>query len=238
MLNRRDLEDLLFVDREFLAYELLWNWVRTLSRRLRATNDKMTFLATTSKFLAPVRAPIVAVIVALALAVAQRGTPSRCRRSASAACSARSAAPAPTPVTWASARSSARLRRVATDVDRSDDRHRALRWSTIFGYLFDSDAAALIDDRLRTVQMDFTVGARVRPGRTGRYLTARVGAELFRVNEPVPPANQRAYFGPIGSVGLDQYAFGAALFSVDVRYAPGINMPSSISLVFGFGLSL
>jgi CRP-like cAMP-binding protein len=48
-INRRDLEDLLFVDRD-LAYELLWNWVRTLSRRLRATNDKMTFLATTSKF--------------------------------------------------------------------------------------------------------------------------------------------------------------------------------------------
>ena len=49
VLNRRDLEDLLFVDRD-LAYELLWNWVRTLSKRLRATNDKMTFLATTSKF--------------------------------------------------------------------------------------------------------------------------------------------------------------------------------------------
>ena len=47
--NRRDLEDLLFVDRD-LAYELLWNWVRTLSRRLRSMNDKMTFLATTSKF--------------------------------------------------------------------------------------------------------------------------------------------------------------------------------------------
>jgi len=49
VVNRRDLEVLLFVDRD-LAYELLWNWVRTLSRRLRATNDKMTFLATTSKF--------------------------------------------------------------------------------------------------------------------------------------------------------------------------------------------
>lgn len=46
---RRDLEDLLFVDRD-LAYEVLWNFVRTLSRRLRATNDKMTFLATTNKF--------------------------------------------------------------------------------------------------------------------------------------------------------------------------------------------
>lgn len=48
-ISRRDLEDLLFVDRD-LAYELLWNFVRTLSRRLRATNDKMTFLATTTKF--------------------------------------------------------------------------------------------------------------------------------------------------------------------------------------------
>jgi CRP-like cAMP-binding protein len=49
VVKRPDLEDLLFVDRD-LAYELLWNFVRTLSRRLRATNDKMTFLATTNKF--------------------------------------------------------------------------------------------------------------------------------------------------------------------------------------------
>jgi CRP-like cAMP-binding protein len=49
MVRRRDLEDLLFVDRD-LAYELLWNFVRTLSRRLRATNDKMTFMATATKF--------------------------------------------------------------------------------------------------------------------------------------------------------------------------------------------
>lgn len=49
VVQRRDLEDLLFVDRD-LAYELLWNLVRTLSRRLRATNDKMTFLASTNKF--------------------------------------------------------------------------------------------------------------------------------------------------------------------------------------------
>lgn len=49
MMRRRDLEDLLFVDRD-LAYELLWNFVRTLSRRLRATNDKMTFIATANKF--------------------------------------------------------------------------------------------------------------------------------------------------------------------------------------------
>jgi CRP-like cAMP-binding protein len=48
-LAKADLQDLLFVDRE-LAYELLWNFVRTLSRRLREANDKMTFLASSNKF--------------------------------------------------------------------------------------------------------------------------------------------------------------------------------------------
>jgi len=49
VIRKEDLEDLLFVDRN-LAYELLWIWVRTLAARLRETNDKMTFLSTTSKF--------------------------------------------------------------------------------------------------------------------------------------------------------------------------------------------
>jgi CRP/FNR family transcriptional regulator, cyclic AMP receptor protein len=49
VIAKRDLEDLLFVDRD-LAYELLWNFVRTLTARLRETNDKMTFLATSNKF--------------------------------------------------------------------------------------------------------------------------------------------------------------------------------------------
>jgi CRP-like cAMP-binding protein len=49
VMAKHDMEELIFVDRE-LAYELLWNFVRTLSRRLRESNDKMTFLATTNKF--------------------------------------------------------------------------------------------------------------------------------------------------------------------------------------------
>lgn len=49
VIRKEDLEDLLFVDRD-LAYDLLWNFVRTLSGRLRETNDKMTFLAVTTKF--------------------------------------------------------------------------------------------------------------------------------------------------------------------------------------------
>ena len=49
VIRKEDLEDLLFVDRD-LAYELLWNFVRTLTARLRETNDKMTFLSVTGKF--------------------------------------------------------------------------------------------------------------------------------------------------------------------------------------------
>ncbi|MEP6653139.1 MAG: cyclic nucleotide-binding domain-containing protein [Myxococcales bacterium] len=49
VIRKEELEDLLFVDRD-LAYDLLWNLVRTLSGRLRETNDKMTFLAISNKF--------------------------------------------------------------------------------------------------------------------------------------------------------------------------------------------
>ena len=49
VLTKERVADLLFVDRD-LAYDLLWSFVRTLSTRLRETNDKMTFLAVSSRF--------------------------------------------------------------------------------------------------------------------------------------------------------------------------------------------
>ncbi len=49
VISKDRLADLLFVDRD-LAYDLLWNFVRTLAGRLRETNDKMTFLAVSSRF--------------------------------------------------------------------------------------------------------------------------------------------------------------------------------------------
>lgn len=42
-------EDLLFLHKD-LAYEVLWNVIQTLIRRLRATNDKLTFLSMSDKF--------------------------------------------------------------------------------------------------------------------------------------------------------------------------------------------
>lgn len=42
-------DDLLFLNKD-LAYEVLWSVVRMLARRLRETNDKLTFLSTSNKF--------------------------------------------------------------------------------------------------------------------------------------------------------------------------------------------
>ena len=42
-------EELLFV-RHDVAHDVLWSAVRILSKRLRETNDKLTFLSVTSKF--------------------------------------------------------------------------------------------------------------------------------------------------------------------------------------------
>jgi CRP-like cAMP-binding protein len=49
VIKKADMEDLLFLNKD-LAYEILWSWVRTLSSRLRETNDKMTFLSVSGKF--------------------------------------------------------------------------------------------------------------------------------------------------------------------------------------------
>jgi len=49
VISKEAMEDALFLDKDF-AYEILWNFVRTLSARLRETNDKMTFLSVSGKF--------------------------------------------------------------------------------------------------------------------------------------------------------------------------------------------
>ena len=48
-LSKAAIQDLMFTDLA-LAHEILWNLVRTLSERLRKSNDKMTFMAVTGRF--------------------------------------------------------------------------------------------------------------------------------------------------------------------------------------------
>ncbi len=49
VLSRDRFAELLFL-RMDVAYEVLWNTVRMLTKRLRETSDKLTFLSVTSKF--------------------------------------------------------------------------------------------------------------------------------------------------------------------------------------------
>ncbi len=50
IINREDLDGLMFTDKE-LAYTLLWTFVRTLSVRLRETNEKIkAFFAMSARF--------------------------------------------------------------------------------------------------------------------------------------------------------------------------------------------
>lgn len=108
----------------------------------------------------------------------------------------------------------------------------SVKWSAVFGTMFSADAAR-ISDELLTLSMDVMVGIRVRPGASPtRYLTLRAGGGLFRANQVIPPAMQRAFAGGVASVGLDQYISGW-LFNIDVRYGligPG---PTSLGLVIG-----
>jgi hypothetical protein len=109
-----------------------------------------------------------------------------------------------------------------------------LRAGTMFGTLY-GGSAAQIEPSLKTVQMDATVGLRFRPwSATSRFLTLRGGGELLRVNEPIPPMNQRAFLGGIGSIGLDQYV-SDFLISIDIRYGLIGNGPGELALLVGIG---
>lgn len=49
VISREAFEDLLFIHKD-LAYEILWNFIKILSTRLREANDKMAFMSVTGKF--------------------------------------------------------------------------------------------------------------------------------------------------------------------------------------------
>jgi len=99
--------------------------------------------------------------------------------------------------------------------------------------------SAQIDVYLRTLQMDFLVGLRMRPGESRlRYLALRGGVELFRTNEPVKPDGGRAFVGPVVDAGIEQYAFGAVLFNADVRYGLIGSGPAEIAILVGASIAV
>ncbi len=110
-----------------------------------------------------------------------------------------------------------------------------LRWSTLFGLMYTGSAAHF--DTLRTVQMDLTVGIRLRPwSSVRRYLTLRGGGQLFAANQRIPSADDadgsRQFFGGVFSAGIDQY-LGAVMFNFDVRAGMIGDGPAMVGLMVG-----
>jgi hypothetical protein len=112
-----------------------------------------------------------------------------------------------------------------------------VRWNTIFTTNYGADAAQVAD--LQTMQMDLTVGARIRPGdNPRRYLTARVGPGLFRANQTIPPKMERAFVGAVAAAGFQQYFVGTLLMlDVDLRYGLIGDGPSQIVLTAGISIN-
>jgi hypothetical protein len=114
----------------------------------------------------------------------------------------------------------------------------SLKWSFVFGTMYDAESSR-VDLRLRTLQMDFLAGLRIRPGESRRrYLALRGGVELLRANEPIQPDGKRVFVGPVADAAIEQYAFGAVLFNVDVRYGLIGAGPAEIALLVGASISV
>jgi hypothetical protein len=114
----------------------------------------------------------------------------------------------------------------------------SLKWQFVFGRMLEAESAR-IDDVLRTLQMDFMGGIRIRPGTNlRRYLALRAGVELFRANEVIMPDGQRAFVGPVAALAVEQYAFGAFMFNVDVRYGMIGWGPAEIAVLAGVAISV
>lgn len=114
----------------------------------------------------------------------------------------------------------------------------SLKWAFLFGTMYHAESAQ-IDIYLRTLQMDFLAGLRIRPGESRlRYLALRGGVELFRTNEPVKPDGGRAFVGPVADAAIEQYAFGAVLFNADVRYGLIGSGPAEIAILVGASISV
>jgi hypothetical protein len=118
----------------------------------------------------------------------------------------------------------------------------SVKWQFVFGTMYGAESAR-INVNLLTLQMDLMAGLRIRPGANPlRYLALRGGVELFRANEGIQPADgsarQRAFVGPVAAAALEQYAFGAFLFNVDVRYGLIGSGPAEIALLVGASISV
>ena len=113
-----------------------------------------------------------------------------------------------------------------------------LGWSVAFIGRFGADDIEVADSPLKIVEM--TGGLRLRRalGETApQFLFATGGGAVLRTNVPVPPDDERVYYGGYGGLGFERYVsfLGHSLVSVEARYSLLGRGPQSVTFLFGIG---
>ncbi len=111
----------------------------------------------------------------------------------------------------------------------------AVHWDVLFGG-FGADAQA-ITGGLDILEMNLGVRLRLAPERGGRAIYLGGGGALLRSNEPLPPDDERSYYGGFGALGVEQLT-GSLQISVELRYGLIGAGPGSISFMLGIGFGI
>ena len=118
-----------------------------------------------------------------------------------------------------------------TDTDRNWS--FGLAWSVSWGW-FGADRPEINDGSLWLLEMSFGTRVRRLLGETSQaFLVGNVGVTVLRTNTPIPPENERSYWGPYAGIGVEGYA-GSKLVGLEARYGVFAGGPGSLSILVGF----
>ena len=113
-----------------------------------------------------------------------------------------------------------------------------LGWTALVrGYYFATNSS-LVEQTVSLTEMDLGFRTRRRTGRGARYITGTLGAILSTTSVPLPPGDDRRYFGAYGGIGYEQPAFGDWTVSVEARSSSLIDGAQRMTLLVGLTAGL
>jgi hypothetical protein len=105
-----------------------------------------------------------------------------------------------------------------------------LSWSALFGR-FAAENASLPDDPLSVLEMSFGTRVRTALGEEApRFLVGSAGVTVLRTSAPIPPDDDRLYFGGYAGFGVEQYV-GNMLVGLDARFGLLGSGPTGLTLL-------
>lgn len=108
-----------------------------------------------------------------------------------------------------------------------------LGWTALVrGYYFATESS-LVEQTVNLTEMDIGFRTRRRMGRGARYLVGTLGAVMSTTSVPLPPGDERRYFGAYGGLGYEQPVFGEWSISGEVRSASLIDGAQQMTLLVG-----